>query len=158
MKSTLTGLLLCAIGLSAQPSKSAQEQELLKVEAEWYKAYLQSDSATMNRLEGEDMIVITPTMLPSRLKPLNKGRDLQSGSAAARALRATIVRSLEKTQVRLLGSIGIIDAIMVSVGKNEAGAETTRRTYYSSVWEKRKGAWQCINAQFTEIPEENWQR
>jgi ketosteroid isomerase-like protein len=152
-------MLLCAIGLSAQPpSKSVAEQELLKIESEWMKAYLQSDSATMNRLEGEDMIISTPSSLPSRFKSINKSRSFERRTEADKLRWAAAKRTLEKTQVRLLGDIGIINAIEVEVSRDEKGAEKTTKEYYTSVWAKRKGAWQCLSAQFTEIPEANWGR
>ena len=160
MKLTVASLLiLCAIGLSAQGQpRSAAEQELLKVEAEWMYAYLHSDSATVNRLEGEDMIVFTPTGLPSRFRPLNKSRNLESRPAARKSVMAAEKRTLEKTQVRLLGDVGIINAIDSHSYKDEKGVETTEKAFYTSVWAKRKGVWQCVSAQFTEIPEANWGR
>jgi len=150
-------LIFCALGLSAQvPPRSAAEQELLKVEAEWMNAYLHSDTATVNRLEGEDMIVFTSTSLPSRFEPKNKSRNFESRSAARKAVMAAEKRTLEKTQVRLLGDVGIINAIDSHSFKDEKGVEKTEKTFYTGVWAKRKGVWQCVSAQFTVIPEANW--
>jgi hypothetical protein len=73
----------------------------------------------MNRLEGEDMIVFTSTALPSRFKPLNKSRNLAVRSESVKARMAATKRSLEKTQVRLLGDIGIVNGISVDVDKDE---------------------------------------
>ena len=160
MKLTAACLLIfCAIELSAQgQSSSAAEQELLRIEAEWMNAYLHSDSATVNRLEGEDMIVFTSASLPSRFKPLNKSRNLESRPAARKAAMAAEKRTLEKPQVRLLGDFAIINAIDSHSFKDEKGVQKTTKAFYTAVWAKRRGVWQCVSAQFTDIPEANWGR
>lgn len=146
---TLVAVFVCAPLVVAQNTgRSKTEQELIRLEDEWYKAYLNSDAETMNRIEGEDMIVITSTINTAELRPTQKKRSFAGRSEETKATFAKRKRTLSNIQIRVLGDVAVVNAI-----QNDSAADGTgqRRAAYTSVWAKRGGAWQVINAQWTPI-------
>jgi ketosteroid isomerase-like protein len=141
-------LLACCAALFAA-DQSAAEKELLKIENDWYQAYLHSDAATMNRIEGEDAIVINGSASRSNeLEPMRKGRDYSRRSDARKGLAAQLKRSLDRIQVRFFGDVAVINAL-----QTQTGPTRSRKTYYTSIWVKRNGAWEVVNAQYTPVPD-----
>jgi ketosteroid isomerase-like protein len=149
--SVLSVMSLSAQSPEAKPTSEA-EQEVLKIEAEWYRAYLQSDSATMNRLEAEDFMVMTSAMPSTQFQPMRKGRNFGNRTEQRKAEMAAIQRRLEQVHVRFIGDVAIINAVQVQRGGAAAPNGEEVRSFYTSVWHKRKGAWQVLNAQFTPVP------
>src|SRR4051812_18805060 len=131
--------------------QSAAEKELLGLESEWYTAYLHSDASTMNRIEGEDMIVIVPMITQNQLTPMRKGRSFERRPDAVKSQMARVKRSLDQTQVRIIGDVAIINGIQTSIFSGSGGEQRAEREYYTSVWAKRKGTWQVVNAQWTHM-------
>ena len=142
-------ILVCGpliIAQNAPAVPKADEQELIRLEDQWYKAYLNSDADTMNRMEGEDMIVITPFNNADDLSPMQKKRSFAARSAERKAMLAKRKRTLSNIQVRVLGDVAILNGL-----QNDSADDGTDQTraLYTSVWAKRGGTWQIINAQWT---------
>ena len=125
----LRNFLLVLASATLAGAQSAAEKELLSLEAKWYHAFTQSDAATMNLIEGEDMMIIIPELTPDRFAPLKKSRSFAKRSAEDKAKYQKIERSLDRTQVRFIGDVAIINAIQTAQLDGEK--ETA---YYTSVW------------------------
>ena len=150
-RTILIALAFSAVALAAD--QSAAEKELLKIENEWFQAYFHSDAATMNRIEGEDCVVITgSTNVKNELEPRQKNRNFSSRSEATKTRLASMKRSLEHTQVRFMGDIAIVNGLNVETGQDASGVTHTGKAYYTSVWVKRNSTWQIVNVQLTDAP------
>ncbi len=151
----LSGLLLFTCSLRGQPpsNPASPEREILKLEADWYRAFLQSDSGTMNRIEAPEIRVITPDTTAEQFVSPHPPRDFSRRSDAERAQMAAMQRRLDDTKIRFFGDIAILTGIQTRTMKAEGGVERTHKTFLTSVWVKRNNSWQIVNFQSTLVPE-----
>ena len=106
----------------------------------------------MNELEGEDMMILTSDTPPTAFRPLRKARSFSKRPDAVKTRMAQTKRSLDNLQVRLIGDVGLIQAIQTTTMKESDGSDRTFRIYYTSVWARRDGKWQALSAQYTDLP------
>jgi hypothetical protein len=100
-RTILIAIAFSAVALAAD--QSAAEKELLKIESEWFQAYFHADAATMNRIEGEDCLVITGG--PNRrneLEPLHKSRSFSRRSDHRRLVHRDPAFVVVRTVAKLL--------------------------------------------------------
>lgn len=55
---TLSG---CATYRGATPADSAEQSRIAELRDEWYSAYFRGDTATLDRIEADDFVVIDPS-------------------------------------------------------------------------------------------------
>src|SRR5262249_2103333 len=66
-----------------QQNQNSAEQEILKLEQEWYEAFLRTDTDTMNRLEADDFLIMTGTTATPGTKERQLA-NIRARSASAR--------------------------------------------------------------------------
>jgi uncharacterized protein (TIGR02246 family) len=122
-------------------AQNKDADEIKKLNAEWIASYVTLDTATLNRIYADDIVLVNPSgktmhkkeMLNNVVKP---GHD------------EYVSTKVDTASVRLFGNIGIINAEVTGVVK--AGDKTvTARVGYMDVYEKRKGRWYAIAAHVT---------
>ena len=86
MRFLVCALLLATAG--AGKSQKLAEKDLLALDAKWYSGWLQSDAATMNQIEADDMVVMTTGLPPSLTAPIHKSRNMEKRSSAIKARMA----------------------------------------------------------------------
>lgn len=166
MKRTFFTVILIAVGLVAAikptlafgketktKNQSSAEQEILKLEKEWYDAFLGADIDTLNRIEADDFIVIT------RETPVPGGKKMQLAiikglNETAKKRMASMKRSLNQVKIRIYGDIIIVNGVQTQTSSNTTGEAQSWKSLYTGVWAKRDGRWQILNAQWTDLPEQ----
>src|SRR6266498_389539 len=119
MKRTIfTAILMAVVLATVKPSltfsqetnkksQSSVEQEILKLEKEWYDAFLRTDVTAMSRIEADDFIIITRITEA----PVTKERQLaniRARSESARKRMGSMTRDLDQVKIRTYGNVAII--------------------------------------------------
>ncbi|HEX4945345.1 MAG TPA: nuclear transport factor 2 family protein [Blastocatellia bacterium] len=165
MKHTLFTVALLAVGLVAalsslglsqkadQKRQNSIEQEILKLEKEWFEAYYKSDADIVNRIEADDYVVSTGTSGEFVPKERQIAR-IRTRDEATRKRMAATMRTLEQAKVRAYGNVVVVNGISISTRRDDPGATpVVSKALYTGVWVKRDGRWQIVNGQFTTLPE-----
>ncbi len=162
MKNTFFSLILLAVGVVAaipSPSFSQKtkpkgqnsiEQEILKLEKEWFEAYNKTDANTVDRIEADDYILASRTRGEFGTKE-TQIPNIRNRDEATRKRMAATTRTLEQAKVRIYGNVVIVNAISVSTRRDEV-TPFVSKLLYTGVWVKREGRWRIVNAQFTDLP------
>lgn len=131
------------IGIFFSCSCLAQDNDaylLKKLNADWIGSYMKKDSATMGRVFAEDIILTNPVG-----KAIGKKEMLTALMSPGIEFLSTKV---DTVNIRLFGTIGIVNAKITAVVRS-ANQTTTVRTCYMDVYEKRKGRWYAVAAHVT---------
>lgn len=121
--------------------KAAVEQELIRLEKKWNQAFMNKDVATLRSIMADDIIIIYGDGSPSTREQdiSNIGKDEQIESSTQ-----------DEFQVRLYGNAAVVLSRLTSSGTRE-GKKFRGQFRYVDVFEKRKGKWQCVVTQNTQI-------
>jgi uncharacterized protein (TIGR02246 family) len=150
--------LTLTVSLLAQASnskaQSSVEQEIMKLEKEWFDAYLRSDVETVNRIEADDFVVISRTSGAIGAKQ-SQLTNIRNRTEETKKRLAATTRTLDQVKIRTYGDVVIVNGISVSTRRDDAGAnQVVVKASYTGVWVKRDGRWRIVNSQFTDIPEQ----
>ncbi len=114
----------------AGPTPAAVEAELIALEHEWAKAYLDRDAQTLDRIAADDWICTEPTG-----EVISKSRDLAAlGSGTPTSTR------IAKTdlKVRIYG-----DTAIVTGRQQELGPDAGAVFQITDTWRRLDGRWRC---------------
>ena len=137
MKKVLTVfLLLLCCELSFGQNKDVET--LKQLNHDWINSFPTRDSATMNKIYADDMVLVSSGGSVFHKKDLL--RNLMS------PVPAYISAKVDSVNVRLSGNTGLVRATATSVFKDN-GQEKTVTTCYLDVYEKRNGRWYAIASQ-----------
>jgi ketosteroid isomerase-like protein len=134
-------------------NQNSAEQELLKLEQEWYDAFLRTDTEAMNRIEADDFIVITGMSEA----PVTKERQLANIRARSEAVRkrmGSMTRRLEHVTIRTYGTVAIVNGVQTQTAPDDTGGTRSRKSLYTGVWVERDGGWRIVHAQWTDLPDQ----
>ena len=119
--------------LSAQKS----EQELLELENHWLQ--VEDDPDGLQAILASDFLHVVPVGIITKDEQLSFMRKHPAPGRKAE-------RHFEGMHVRVYGTVGIVNGIVVETG----GSTLVRRTLFTDVFAYRNGQWQAVNAQ--ELP------
>jgi len=111
---------------------------LKKLNHDWIYAYPSRDTATLNRIFAEDMVLINPAG-----RAFNKKDMLKALTSPAQEYLSAKV---DTVSVRLIGNVGLVNARATVVAKAD-GKTSAITTCYLDVYEKRNGRWYAIASQ-----------
>lgn len=112
------------------------EQELVKLENEWARAWQLPDPAALESLLADDF---TLTSTRSKGELVNKRQYIDSTLKLVRGESY----SFEKLQVRIYGDTAVINAHFQQVA-TFAGSDWSGDFLLTDVWVKRGGRWQVV--------------
>ncbi|RPE08720.1 nuclear transport factor 2 family protein [Chitinophaga lutea] len=104
----------------------------------WIGAYSKKDTAALNKIVADDLVMITP----------NGSRIGKQTLLANVSKSAYVSAKVDSVEVKLLGNTALVIA-KASFVTNTGGKETTGHTSYMDVYEKRNGRWVAVGAHVT---------
>ena len=138
----LTWMLLAAMVLSAAPSDSKGEKEVLAAMDAWKQATMKKDGAALGKL-------LHPDLTYSHSSGMNetKADVLKSVTAGKSTVEAI---DFSDTTVRVYGNTALIKG-KVDIRNNNAGKSTTANLNILHVWVKGPQGWQMVARQATRL-------
>ena len=136
----LIALVSFSSPLIAADSKSATEQTLKDLDAEWCRAFVAHDVDKTVSYYSDDAIV-----LPSNSPIVNNSEDIRKlwkGFIDTPGMSMTW--KVMRVEVSASGDMAYVSGTYDMAIKNANGADTTDHGKYLEVWEKKpNGAWKC---------------
>ena len=126
---TVTSSLTFSQETNKENQRSA-EQELLKLEKEWYDAFLRTDTDAMNCIEADDFIVITGMTEA----PVTKERQLANIRARSESMRkpmGSMTRSLDQVTIRTYDNVAIVNGVQTQTAPDDIGGTRSRKSLYT---------------------------
>jgi ketosteroid isomerase-like protein len=126
----------------------AAEQEIMKIRRDWYDAFFRGDTATMNRIETDDFVVVSDS------GPHNKKSQLAGIQRAVKKdkwLPKGVTLVDENLNVRLHGSAAVISAIGWKKQPGQGKKPPEERDAFTEVWIKRDGRWKVMHLHFSPL-------
>jgi len=133
--------LLLIISLQHAFSQTKDIEELTNINRDWLNSYAKKDSATLDRIFAEDLVLISPAGTKMSKKDI----------IANLAKQETVSVKIDSVDVKLLThDVGLITAYTTFVLKID-GKDTEGRICYQDVYIKRRGKWQAVAAHVTSL-------
>lgn len=134
--------VLLVLGLAASaPAQGKDEQELVQLEKDWCTAMLKKDPKFLERTLGADYVGISRGGMTSTKADATKG--MQDPSTRLDACVDT------DFNVRVWGDVGVVIARFHRTGVDAVGPYKDRTGWYTDVFVRRNGQWQCVASQST---------
>ncbi|WP_164976040.1 nuclear transport factor 2 family protein [Oleiharenicola lentus] len=111
------------------------EREIAALEHVWAKAYVDRDTATLDRLEAEEWVCTTADG-----EVFTKAEDIADVKSAA--YQATVFK-MEDVKARIYGNMAVATARQTEVATYK-GADASKVLRCTDVWVRRDGRWQCV--------------
>jgi ketosteroid isomerase-like protein len=124
--------------MSAQQDKV--QQELVQIERDWCTALMKKDAATLSRILADDYAGVG-----SRGTPSNKAGDL-ADLKDSNVLSACVD---DNVKVRVYGDTAVVMAHGRRSGTYKGAPFKDREIYYTDVFVRRSGQWQCVASEGT---------
>jgi ketosteroid isomerase-like protein len=123
----------------AQQDKA--RQELVQIERDWCSALVKKDAATLQRILADDYAAVA-----SRGFPSDKAGDL----ADVKSTESTVTSCVDdKVNVRLYGDTAVVMGHGSRAGTSKGAPFKDRMIYYTDVFVRRNGQWQCVASEGT---------
>ncbi len=120
---------------SPKPDADRAKRELLALEQKWLQA--EDDPAAQDQILAHDFVHVLPSGMISKKDQID---FLRSRKRPADELQ----RHFEQLKVRIYGTSGIVNGIVVATDKYRAAV---RKTVFTDVFAYRNGKWQAVNSQ-----------
>jgi len=121
------------------------EQEIRRLEREWFESYVRGDRAAFDLIVADDAV-----MTYGNGKVGNKSEAIAEIKAPA---DASYSLTSDDVQVRLYGDTAIVTGRVTEKGTFN-GRSLNSQSRYTDVWVRRNGRWQVVAAQSTRLPQE----
>ena len=125
--------------------RTDDEQQVRQLEHEWIEAFLQGDTATLDRILADDFIFTDPEG-----KLLTKAEwiaDMTSGELTFESIH------IDDLQVRMYGDAAVANGrVTVKAQSKEGGFDG--RYCYTDMYVKRDGRWQAVAEQANLLAQE----
>ncbi|MGE5325289.1 MAG: nuclear transport factor 2 family protein [Actinomycetota bacterium] len=132
-------LILSVFSASAQSSRTLDEakakRDLLALEQKWLQA--ENDPGVQEQILADDFVHALPSGFISKKDQVDY---LRRTKQPANHLR----KHFENLKVRIYGTAGVVNGIVVAVDKSGA---PVRQTVFTDVFAYRHGRWQAVNSQ-----------
>jgi ketosteroid isomerase-like protein len=122
------------------------EADLLKLNREWFDAYMKRDITALERIAADDYSITSITG-----EVMTKAQDLAKLKTYI-AADAAFKLSTEDAKTRVYGDTAVLTGALTN-SWTDSGKEMNVRVRYTNVWVKRNGRWQVVAVQFTKMPE-----
>jgi ketosteroid isomerase-like protein len=116
------------------------QQELVRIEREWCTALVKRDAPALSRILADDYKAVA-----SRGAPSDKAGDL--ADMKAKDGMSSCVD--DKVDVRVFGDTAIVMGHGTRAGTYKGAAYKNREIYYTDVFVRRNGSWQCVASEGT---------
>ncbi len=154
--SGMTVLLLTAVSVTFGSSvsgsvskrnvKKSVEQEIKKLEREWYEAGgVRHDVAAVARLEADDIVITAPDG-----QIVTKSQDLESTKSGKEIYDPN--PTFDDMKVRVYGNTAV-STFRITVTGSTDGKPFTRGLRVTNVWVKKNNRWQVVAAHFSNLAE-----
>src|SRR6266550_5875480 len=120
------------------------EQEIRRLEREWFESYVRGDRVTFDRIVADDVV-----MTYGNGKVGNKSEAIAEIKAPA---DASYSLTSDDVQVRVYGDTAIVTGRVTEKGTFN-GRSLNSQSRYTDVWVRRNGRWQVVAAQNTRLPQ-----
>jgi len=135
-------------GASKQPTNL--EQELMRLETEFYEAYTKGDAATIERLLAEDY---THNDIRGGFK--SRAAYMMYINALSDSIKSGAMKidssNLDDLRVRVYGDTAVVTGRWSARGQR-GGKEDSEQLRFVNVWVKQNGRWQAVAGQVTLAP------
>ena len=121
------------------------EQEIRRLEREWFDSYVRGDRAAFDRIVADDAL-----MTYGNGKVGNKSEAIAEIKAPA---DASYSLTSDDVKVRVYGDTAIVTGRVTEKGTFN-GRSLNSQSRYTDVWVRRNGRWQVVAAQNTRLPQE----
>ena len=146
-------LIIAAVIVTAASSFSfaQEEQEIMKLEKEWFEARIRNDTATFTRLLAEDFFVTSSSGKARVLgnkwgkRKDGTGRDVNIGASGDRF----VYFNLEDRRVRVYGDAAVSTGLQSFKLETKEGKIRDVIHRYTRLYVKQKGQWKMVAAQAT---------
>ena len=121
------------------------EQEIRRLEREWFDSYVGGDRAAFDRIVADDVVITYG----------NGSVGNKSQAIAEIKVPADSSYSLtgDDIQVRVYGDTAVVTGRVTEKGTFN-GRNLNSQSRYTDVWVRRNGRWQVVAAQNTRLPQE----
>ena len=121
------------------------EQEIRRLEREWFDSYVRGDRAAFDRIVADEVVIT-----------YGNG-SVGNKSQAIAEIKAPADSSYSLTgddiQVRVYGDTAVVTGRVTEKGTFN-GQNLNSQSRYTDVWVRRNGRWQVVAAQNTRLPQE----
>src|SRR6202521_1903031 len=121
------------------------DQEIRRLEREWFDSYVRGDRAAFDRIVADDAVITY-----GNGKVGNKSEAIAEIKAPA---DASYSLTSDDVQVRVYGDTAIVTGRVPEKGAFN-GRSLNSQSRYTDVWVRRNGRWQVVAAQSTRLPQE----
>jgi len=141
---TLLALLVSSALSAAAQTPSAAEKEVRAAEQQRYKAMVDADYATLDKLLADDLLYAHSSGDIDDKKKLVGA--MRSGARSYKSLTS------EDTRYRVDGRLAVVTGRVV-IGVERDGKPQTFRARFTAVYEKSAPGWRLVAWQTTRLPE-----
>jgi hypothetical protein len=127
--------LTSSVGPKASPDPMQAKQQLLRLEDQWLHGL--QNPQVQEQILGDDFVHVLPMGFITKKDQLD---FLRSGKQPADNLS----RHFEDLRVRIYGTAGIVNGMVVATDKSGA---VVKKSVFTDVFAYRNGHWQAVNAQ-----------
>jgi uncharacterized protein (TIGR02246 family) len=121
------------------------EQEIRKLEREWFDSYVRGDRAAFDRIVADDVVITYGNGSVG-----NKSQAIAEIKAPA---DSSYSLTSDDIQVRVYGETAIVTGRVTEKGTFN-GRSLNSQSRYTDLWVRRNGRWQVVAAQNTRLPQE----
>jgi ketosteroid isomerase-like protein len=133
-------LILPGFSGRASAQQDKVQQELVQIERDWCSALEKKDAAVLSRILADDYAAVA-----SRGFPSDKAGDL-AGLKDSDLLTSCVD---DNVKVRLFGDTAVVMGHGRRSGTYKGAPYKDRQVYYTDVFVRRNGRWQCVASEGT---------
>lgn len=140
-------ILAQASSPAAAPVKTGSvEQELMNLEQDWAKAYVQHDLVALGRIEADDIIYTD-----SDGAVMTKAQDLDDVKSGAFVAASFVVDDMK---VSVYGDAAVITG-RSTIKAQYKGKDGNGQFRWTDTWIRRDGVWQCVASHASKVAQAN---
>jgi len=145
------GLLALATAFAAvpvyahaqEPLRASEEVELIQLERDWDRAFLQNDTAFIDRVLAREFVAVYPDGSKG-----DRAKELANAAAFNQKIDSS---TLDDFTIQMHGDTAVVWFRRSLVGPSKGQRlEVTYR--YLDVFVRRDGRWQCVASQSLKVP------
>jgi ketosteroid isomerase-like protein len=121
------------------------EQTIRQLDRDWVKAYTRGDTAVLDRIYADDLIVTNPDGSVG-----NKAEELAAIKSGAFAFQSI---TNEDVRVRVFGEMAVVTGRSMMKGRYK-DQDISGGYRYTDVYLKKRGRWQAVALQITRIAQQ----
>jgi len=131
------GVVVLVFGgvIIAQTQTASVEQELIKLEKEWYDAEVKKDAAFFDRIMADDFIGTGATG-----SLYNKAQDISNLKSGEEVITSAVS---DEFIVHVYGDAAVVAFRSIEKGQNN-GKDYIWESRWTDTWIKKAGRWYCV--------------